>query len=209
MPGVGAGPNPTQHCPHSQSQLCLSQCSDTSAGLSPHARGAHPTCHLPELGQVTPRDPTWPRVVSQGWRGPCRRSESSLLPCRPAERGCHDGRPVPADPQGTAHSPSLHPGPTAGLQDSPGGLHEALCVLQADPPPLTCSSWSPVLFHVLVCRLEGGKHPPDPFNFFFFPLFFTFWVPTESLRSPCSFVWKCCREEAASHCGWGGVWAPK
>ncbi|XP_066191182.1 enoyl-[acyl-carrier-protein] reductase, mitochondrial isoform X1 [Sylvia atricapilla] len=79
-------------------------------------------------------------------------------PCTgPGERGRDDGCPVPAHPQGTAHSPSLHRGSTSGLQGSTGGLHEALRVLQADPPPLTCSSWSPVLFHILAHRLEGGK----------------------------------------------------
>ncbi|KAM6996071.1 enoyl-[acyl-carrier-protein] reductase, mitochondrial isoform 1-T1 [Passerculus sandwichensis] len=73
------------------------------------------------------------------------------------ERGCDDGRPVPAHPQGPADSARLHRGPASGLQGSTGGLHEALRVLQTDPPPLTCSSWSPVLFKCLSTDLRGGK----------------------------------------------------
>uniref|UniRef100_A0A8C5IK44 Enoyl-[acyl-carrier-protein] reductase, mitochondrial n=1 Tax=Junco hyemalis TaxID=40217 RepID=A0A8C5IK44_JUNHY len=75
----------------------------------------------------------------------------------PGERGCNDGRPVPAHPQGPADSARLHRGPASGLQGSAGGLHEAFRVLQTDPSPLTCSSWSPVLFKCLSTDLRGGK----------------------------------------------------
>lgn len=166
--------------------------------------GALPSCRVPELGA---RHLQGPRMASGGcsqgwWMALHSTVRAPSLPCRPGERGWDDGCPVPAHPPGPAPGTGLHRGPTPGLQGSTGGLHETLRVLQADPPPLTCSSWSPVLLHMLVRRLEGGKDPPDPLNFFF-PLFFTFRVPAESLKSLHSFVWKCCRREAAPRCSWG------
>ncbi|XP_018778029.2 enoyl-[acyl-carrier-protein] reductase, mitochondrial isoform X4 [Serinus canaria] len=126
----------------------------------------------------------------------------------PEERGCNDGRPVPAHPQGPAHSAGLHQGPASGLQGSTGSLHEALCVLQADPPPLTCSFWSPVLFHILVHRLEGGKDPSDPLNFFFFLCFSHFGCPLKALKASTAL----CGSAAGGRLHLtvaGGVWDPK
>lgn len=60
-----------------------------------------------------------------------------FFPRRQGEPEQHDGHLVPAGAEGTARRTRLHHSPTGGLQGGPGGLHAALHLLQAGPPPLT------------------------------------------------------------------------
>jgi len=137
------------------------QCSSDGAGWCglgrdcgmPPCRGLlpHPTC--PSWEHVAPRhardavwlqagaagDGRWLRHGAGSGRVPVR---APSFPRRPGDGGQHDGRPVPAHAEGPAHRASLHRGPAPGLQGSAGGRHEALHLLEADPPPLTHSPWA-------------------------------------------------------------------
>ncbi|KAM4655789.1 enoyl-[acyl-carrier-protein] reductase, mitochondrial isoform 1-T1 [Amazona ochrocephala] len=110
----------------------------------------------------------------------------------PAERDQHDGRPVPAHPQGPPHRASLHPGPAAGLQGGSGSCHEALHILKAHPSPLSCS---PVLLRTshfpLLPRPQAGSarrwgETPRSVDFW---SFLPFEEPIQRFKALCSFAW--------------------